>query len=59
MIRLGRAIQLLRAADGKGVRETAKEIGISPATVSRFEHGKPVDIRGLVKILEWLVRSEP
>jgi transcriptional regulator with XRE-family HTH domain len=59
MIRLGRAIQLLRAAEGKGVRDVAKEIGISAATVSRFERGKPVDVVGMVKILNWLVRSEP
>jgi transcriptional regulator with XRE-family HTH domain len=38
----------------KGLRETAKEIGISPATLSRVENGKPPDIETFRKICQWM-----
>ena len=39
---LARRIQEKRA--GMGVRETAKEVGISPATLSRVENKKVPDL---------------
>lgn len=39
---------------GKGVREVAKEIGISPATLSRLENGKIPDLETYSKICQWL-----
>ena len=39
---------------GKGVRETAKGIGISPSTLSRVENGKIPDLETFGKICAWL-----
>lgn len=38
---------------GKGIRETAKEIGISPATLSRIENGKIPDLDTFGRICRW------
>lgn len=38
----------------RGVREAAKEIGISAATVSRVERGKLPDLHNFGKICRWL-----
>lgn len=37
-----------------GIRETASEIGISPATLSRIENGNLPDIETFKKICEWM-----
>jgi transcriptional regulator with XRE-family HTH domain len=37
-----------------GVRAAAGEIGISPATLSRIEHGRVPDIETLGKVCRWL-----
>ena len=37
-----------------GVRVTAKEIGISPATLSRVENGHLPDLENFRKICQWL-----
>jgi len=49
---LGKRIQDARA--GKGVREAAKEVGISPATLSRVENGHVPDLETYRKICLWL-----
>lgn len=41
-----------------GVRETAKHIGVSPATVSRIESGKPVDGATMLKLLNFLFNED-
>lgn len=38
----------------KGLREAAKEIGTSPATLSRIEGGKLPDISTFAKLCQWL-----
>jgi transcriptional regulator with XRE-family HTH domain len=38
----------------KGLRQTAQEIGISPATLSRVEGGKLPDIDTFKKICVWM-----
>lgn len=40
-----------------GVREFAKEIGISAATLSRIENGKVPDIETFFKLCFWMKRS--
>ena len=50
--RLSEQIQTRRA--GKGVREAAKEVGISSATLSRVENGKIPDLDTFGKICAWL-----
>ncbi len=39
---------------GRGIREVAKEIKISPATLSRIEQGKQPDLDTFSKICAWL-----
>lgn len=39
---------------GKGVREVAKEIGVSHATLSRVENGKIPDLETFSKLCLWL-----
>lgn len=36
-----------------GVREAAKEIGVSPATVSRAARDKPVQMNHIIPIATW------
>ena len=38
----------------RGIREAAKEIGISAATLSRIEQGKQPDISTFGKVCKWL-----
>jgi transcriptional regulator with XRE-family HTH domain len=38
----------------QGVRVTAKQIGISPATLSRVENGHLPDLENFKKICQWL-----
>ncbi|WP_227817363.1 helix-turn-helix domain-containing protein [Nitrogeniibacter aestuarii] len=49
---LARRIRERRA--GKGVREAAKEVGISPATLSRVENEHVPDLETYRKICLWL-----
>jgi transcriptional regulator with XRE-family HTH domain len=37
-----------------GIRAAAGEIGISPATLSRIEHGRVPDLETLRKVCAWL-----
>lgn len=43
-----------QAREGKGIREAAREIGISPATLSRVERGFLPDLETFGKICKWL-----
>jgi transcriptional regulator with XRE-family HTH domain len=49
---LARRIQERRA--GKGIREAAKEVGVSAATLSRVENGKIPDLETFGRICRWL-----
>ena len=49
---LGRLIVKKRGE--RGIRAAAKEIGISPATLSRVEHGHMPDLVNYRKICVWL-----
>ena len=46
--------KLLRKRGNRGIREIAKEIGISPATLSRIERGNLPDIETFGKVCKWL-----
>lgn len=37
-----------------GMREAAKKIGVSVATLSRLEHGKAPDVNTLFAVCKWL-----
>lgn len=49
---LGRKLSDKRGA--RGIREVAKEIGVSPATLSRVERGHVPDLTVFGKICRWL-----
>lgn len=49
---LGR--KLLEKRGGRGIREVASEIGVSPATLSRVERGNLPDLDTFGKICKWL-----
>lgn len=57
--RWGRLMVLYRATHNLGVRELAKESGISPATISRVERGHAMDAETLLKFWTWLQQEEP
>jgi DNA-binding Xre family transcriptional regulator len=52
LLRLG--AMLMDRRGGRGVREVAQEIGISPATLTRVEGGRLPDIATFQKICCWL-----
>jgi transcriptional regulator with XRE-family HTH domain len=45
---------VLRTRGSMGIRAAAKEIGISPTTLSRIERGHVPDLRTLNKVCEWI-----
>lgn len=57
-MRLCVALKLLRATKNVGIREQAKDIGISAATLSRIERGETCDTRSLVKLFTWLIEPD-
>src|SRR6266699_6136918 len=52
LLRLGAMLRDRRG--GKGIREVAQQIGISPATLTRVESGRLPDIATFQKICSWL-----
>lgn len=57
-MRLGIVIRKYRLMSELGIRELAKEIGTSTATLSRIERGFPADGNTLAKVLVWLMTQE-
>lgn len=53
-MKLGEVIRKWRKMSDVGIREAAKEIGVSHGTLSRIERGEVMDGKTLVKILAWL-----
>jgi transcriptional regulator with XRE-family HTH domain len=49
---LGR--KLAEARGDRGIRQVAREIGVSPATLSRIERGYLPDIETFTKVCKWL-----
>jgi transcriptional regulator with XRE-family HTH domain len=45
---------VLRTRGSMGIRAAAKEIGISPTTLSRIERGHVPDLRTLGKVCDWV-----
>jgi DNA-binding XRE family transcriptional regulator len=43
----------------RSIREVAKEVGTSSATLLRIEQGKPCDSGTLAAVLLWLIGEEP
>ena len=53
-MRLGKILADHRYANRMGVRELAKDIGLSAATLNRIENGKPCDGDSIAKLMIWL-----
>lgn len=53
-MRLGFVLADYRWANRIGVRGLAKDIGVSAATLNRFERGENCDSDTLAKIINWL-----
>ena len=45
-----------RESERIGVREMARELGVSSATLSRFERGLPCNSRCLSLVLLWMLQ---
>lgn len=54
-MKLGEVIRRWRKMSDLGVREAAKEIGVSHGTLSRIERGFPMDGATLARVLKWLL----
>src|SRR5215203_5798700 len=48
------SVKIKQKRGNRGIREVAKEIGISPATLSRIEAGKQPDLERFTAICRWL-----
>ncbi|HDZ62547.1 MAG TPA: XRE family transcriptional regulator [Nitrospirae bacterium] len=55
-MKIGRLIKRWRMFEEQRIRETAKEIGISAATLSRIENGENVDGKTIMRLLTWLMK---
>lgn len=53
-MKLGEVIRRWRRNSDVGLREAAREIGVSHGTLSRIERGEDMDAKTLVKVLSWL-----
>lgn len=53
-MKLGEVIRKWRKMSDVGIREAAKEIGVTHGTLSRIERGEKMDAATLIKILNWL-----
>lgn len=58
-MRIGYLIKLHRTVHRLGMRHMAKELGVSPATLSRIENGKECDARTLMKLINWITEEQP
>jgi transcriptional regulator with XRE-family HTH domain len=54
---LGQMLVLYRAARQWTVRDVAPRIGVSIATVSRFERGHAMDATTLLRVMNWLLQE--
>lgn len=57
-MKINKIIRKWRVMSELPVREVAKEIGISPATFSRFERGEDTTGETLAAIMRWLLSKE-
>lgn len=57
-MRLGKIIRRWRQIEDLGIREVAKEIGVTHGTLSRIERGENMDGRTLAKIFLWLTEEK-
>ena len=56
-MRIGTVLKRYRKLGDLNIRDMAGELGISSATLSRIETGKPMDGISLAKILKWMMEK--
>lgn len=56
-MRLGLVLKKYRLMMEYDLRAVAKEIGISAATLMRIEHGREIDAKTFLKIINWLMEG--
>lgn len=56
-MKLGAVMLAYRNSRGLGVRDMAREVGISPATLNRVERNRNVDGRTMAKLFLWLIEA--
>lgn len=54
-MRIGIVLRKWRTMEERSIRDVAKEMGTSPATLHRIECGKPCDSGTMSSILLWLI----
>lgn len=54
---LAEQLKKKRAKLGWGVRQTAKEVGVSPATYSRMENAKPMTVETYFLAIDWVEKK--
>jgi len=55
-MKLGEMIDAYGWKHKKSLRTIAKEIGISPATMSRIQTGNDCDIKTLMLLINWIMK---
>jgi len=58
-MQLGIIIERWRWATRTSIRDAAKLMGISAATLSRIENGRQMDGAALAKIMRWMLSEVP
>jgi transcriptional regulator with XRE-family HTH domain len=53
-MKLGKLLRCYREVNRESIRDLSKEIGITIATLSRIENGKPVDLKITLVLINWL-----
>jgi transcriptional regulator with XRE-family HTH domain len=56
-MRLAELLKVHRAMEGFGLRDFAKDLEISPATLSRIERNENMDGKTLAKLISWLLKD--
>lgn len=51
---IGTMIRCWRRIEDVGIREAARQIGVSHGTLSRIERGDQMDAYTMIKLLRWL-----
>lgn len=59
MTRLADMLRLWRTVNRKTVRDMEDELGLSFATISRFERGHTIDLGTWLKLQAWLLAEAP
>jgi plasmid maintenance system antidote protein VapI len=51
---IGQVLLAWRRENGLNIREGARAFGVSQATLSRIERGKPISAATMIRLLNWL-----